>query len=97
MPQYYIDNPGMTFQFFSQQDSGSYTGDLGSSDYTLADAEDLGGGDYKFTRTFTSDVRVNVVTDPVRVGLKLHRGSLDTGGTAGADVLLRNMTIQYAP
>lgn len=100
IPQYYLDNPeagnpGIRFQFYIQQNSGSYSGDFGSADIALADAESLGNGDYRFERAVTTDIRV-AVEDAVRIGLKLHRGTLETGGQAGPDILLRNVTVNYA-
>lgn len=93
LPEYYTStNPGMEFQFYIQQASDPWTGLFGDN-FAIADGEDLGDGWFRFERTFT-DVPTN--PDPLRVGLKLQRESLDTGGEAGADIWLREIKIKYA-
>ncbi len=75
VPQFYVDNPGVVFEFFIQQADDPWALDQGDPQ-TLDDLTDLGDGEYEYSRTVT-----NVPTDqaPRRVGLRLLRGSMDIG------------------
>lgn len=93
LSDYYVStHEGMGVQLFIQQADDPYDGIYGATTL-IGDAEDLGDGWYRFTDTFTD---VPADPDALRVGLKLQRESMDTGGDAGEDILLRRINIAYA-